>query len=272
MPTNPNGVDRRRKRWDPDKLIEIGAGIAGQIVQSQSSLTECYKDLATVIVQLRGQFAHPKLEGLKDWKGQSQECREAVAKIYETAGVPADSVSGIQAAIRYHIGNALRQVAPAEHMEKLGLDPRGPAERQNVRRAAGAAAEKAPAAAKAAPVRDPKALGSDETTEQAIADFLVGQNAGRLPLAQQVRLLLERAAEFPVPDPDSYDYTRYMREEMAALYLLIDQIAMYDRRDPARTMGELMDRVRNAFARRAVATPATLKADAAAKLAAHQAA
>lgn len=271
MPTNPNGVDRRRKRWDPDTLIEIGAAIAGKIEATNTSLTSCYRDLATVIVQLRGQFAHPKLEGLKDWKGQSPECREAVAKIYETAGIPSDSVSSIQSAIRYHIGNALREVAPAEALDKLGLDPRGPAERQNQRRASGVAAEQAPA--EVAPVRDAKALGSNETTEQAIADFLTGQNASRLALAQQVRLLLERSSEFPVPAAETHDYTRYMREEMSALYLLIDQIAMYDRRGSARTMGEIMDRLRNAFARQSVTvTPDTLKAEAAAKVAAVKAA
>src|SRR5690606_24126777 len=64
-----------------------------------------------------------------DWGARSQAYRDCIYQVYRDAGLPSDSVGSMQANLRYHIGNALRQMAPAEDLEALGMDPAGPQER-----------------------------------------------------------------------------------------------------------------------------------------------
>lgn len=109
-------------------LIEEGANLLSQAYTLGQSLTETYRRLAGVIVDLRKRFPNSQETG-PDWRGTTQAYREAVAKMYEASGVEPDSVSNMQAAIRYHIGNVLRERLSAEELAAAGLKAEGPLQR-----------------------------------------------------------------------------------------------------------------------------------------------
>lgn len=90
------------------------------------------KAAAEALVALRRQFVY---EGRPDWAGRSGEYRDLVERLYRQAGVPSDSESSMQANLRYHLGNALRQVAPPEDLEALGMQTKGPLARVQQSRA-----------------------------------------------------------------------------------------------------------------------------------------
>lgn len=89
--------------------------------------SELLRAAAEAVVALRREHQDPEVPGQPDWAGRSQSYREQVARLYRQAQVPPDSAPGqVQSAIRYHVGNVLRQVAPAAELEAAGLDAAGP--------------------------------------------------------------------------------------------------------------------------------------------------
>lgn len=78
--------------------------------------TSLVKDLSRVVVRLRAK--HEDREGRPDLRGRSREYREAVARIYERAGIPSDASSNLQALVRYHMSTTLR-----EYMKANGYGP-----------------------------------------------------------------------------------------------------------------------------------------------------
>lgn len=85
--------------------------------------TENTRKAAEAVLNLRKQFRHDELP---DWAGRSPAYRDMIARVYRDAGVPADMGNNFQANLRYHIGNVLRQLAPPEELEALGLQSQGP--------------------------------------------------------------------------------------------------------------------------------------------------
>lgn len=96
---------------------------------------------AEAIVTLRQQFEH---DGLPDWTGRSPGYRDCIERLYRQAEVPKDSDGGLQANLRYHVGNVLRQVAPPEELAALGLSVDGPLARVKSNRVAGPRRPKPP--------------------------------------------------------------------------------------------------------------------------------
>lgn len=97
--------------------------------------TENVQEAARALVRLRSTFQH---EGLPDWAGRSLDYRMTVERLYRDAGVPSDSEGPVLAKLRYHVGNAVRETAPQEDLEALGLKPKGPrARNREARRSAG---------------------------------------------------------------------------------------------------------------------------------------
>lgn len=88
--------------------------------------TTSNRKAAEAVVTLRRCFKH---EGLPDWAGRSGEYRDLIERLYRQAGVPSDSESSMQANLRYHLGNAIRKVAPPEELLALGMAPLGPSAR-----------------------------------------------------------------------------------------------------------------------------------------------
>lgn len=84
---------------------------------------ELMRQLAREVVELRSLFTW---EGMADWAGRSQEYRNTIYQAYRSAGIPSDAIDGLQANLRYHVGNVVREIAPTNELEKLGMDPEGP--------------------------------------------------------------------------------------------------------------------------------------------------
>jgi hypothetical protein len=114
-------------------------GLLARVVDGMERATvertpEVMRELAGHVVELRSRFVW---QDLPDWGGRSMGYRTAVYRAYRAAGVPSDSVAGLQANLRYHVGNVVREIAPAEELEAIGLDPDGPPARAVRARAAG---------------------------------------------------------------------------------------------------------------------------------------
>ena len=88
--------------------------------------TEAVRAAAEAVVALR---ALHDWEGRPDWAGRSPDYRLAIETLYRQAGVVSDSQGGIQANLRYHIGNVVRKTAPIVDLEALGMNADGPSER-----------------------------------------------------------------------------------------------------------------------------------------------
>lgn len=91
------------------------------------------KAAAQEILSLRVLFRH---KGMPDWTGRSPEYRDLIQRLYQAAGVPADSASDLQATLRYHVNNRLHEIAPAEHKAALGLKTEGTLSTTRAKRAA----------------------------------------------------------------------------------------------------------------------------------------
>lgn len=99
--------------------------------------TDRLRDLAEIVVELRG--AHHLDDGRPDWDGRSPAYRQTMADIYASSRVPEERLDTVQAALRYHVGNLLRERASADELEAVGPSPVAPRERLANERAALAA-------------------------------------------------------------------------------------------------------------------------------------
>ena len=121
------GRPKKLENLSAEQLIEQGQALFAEIVQRETEPTDLYRELALRLVHLRRHFPS-KIEGVPDWAGRTAEYREAAAKIYAAADIPPDSETSIQARVRYHVSQAVRQIAPAGELRQLGLKEKGAAE------------------------------------------------------------------------------------------------------------------------------------------------
>ena len=92
------------------------------------------REAAGYLVELRSLFTTKA--GDTDWRGQSWDYRRAVGEVYGDAGLAPDDP--IKVALRYHIGNALREDLTPEQLEEAGLSARAPRDRMQWRYKKGA--------------------------------------------------------------------------------------------------------------------------------------
>jgi hypothetical protein len=144
-------------------------------------------------VALRQEFS---FDGFPDWAGKSEEYRQTIYRAYREAGVPSDSTGALQANLRYHVGNALREAAPADELRALGLDLEGPraravrARRKHTRRGV-RPLNAGPEKEQASDTKPGSAAASQEKVAQLEADNLrLRQRVGQLESALDI--LLER--------------------------------------------------------------------------------
>jgi hypothetical protein len=90
------------------------------------------REAATAFVDAREHFFTP--EGSADWLGRTGAYRRWIRETFTLANVPNDERSTIQAAVRYHTGNILRDKLDADTLEDLGLRSEGPRERSTEKR------------------------------------------------------------------------------------------------------------------------------------------
>lgn len=171
---------------------------AGQVLECLRALhtdhsTTAFRAAACAIVNLRSLSTH---EGVTDWTGRSLEYRDAIESLYRQANVPPDSESPIQAKVRYHIGNVLREVAPADELEALGLAVSGPKGRAAANRASTGGRRRVPAEVTRTRIDSPltvAALGLDALKLLRVMDIQPGDQ----DLADDlVRKILDEAVAY----------------------------------------------------------------------------
>ena len=102
------------------------------LIAADTKRTMLLKKFALGLVRIR--------QELNDPAGTSQAYRDAAARIYAAATIPPDSESSLQASIRYHIGNVLRDEFKPEELKAVGLSTQTPLERARAARTAGGTA------------------------------------------------------------------------------------------------------------------------------------
>lgn len=149
-PGNVTGFKRAMKQWSVDDLTSAGTGLIHYLDKLEADATDVRRALAGVIVALRRHYRTN--DGDVDWAGRSWEYRQAVTSMYQSAGIRPDSESKVQASLRYHVGNLLREVAPPQQLAAVGLLTNSPKERMNdVRQATNAILHNMPSFADAGP-------------------------------------------------------------------------------------------------------------------------
>jgi hypothetical protein len=113
-------------------LQKRGVDLIQWYTSMEESKTAILKSLAEVVVDIRSQFRDES--GDIDWQGNSWDYRKFMENLYDASGVPPDSKSNLQAALRYHVGNALRERVPTKELQRAGLLAASPRERMAAQR------------------------------------------------------------------------------------------------------------------------------------------
>lgn len=112
---------------DPHLAQLVGEGVSLLRQYLKAPRTELLRQLAPVIVELRSRSTLE--DGRPDWGGRSPAYRDVMTEIYRRAGVPKERLDTIQAAMRYHIGNLIRERASREELLAVGLTTTAPRDR-----------------------------------------------------------------------------------------------------------------------------------------------
>lgn len=115
-----------------EDLVAEAASLAFRYGQEPEDRTRILRQMAAVLVQLRSGCTTD--DGRTDWAGRSGAYRAAVGDIYRQSRLSEDERETMQAALRYHVGNRVREVAPEAELEDLGLRKERPVDRVKLTR------------------------------------------------------------------------------------------------------------------------------------------
>ncbi|QGZ17323.1 hypothetical protein SEA_KAYLISSA_25 [Arthrobacter phage Kaylissa] len=101
--------------------------IHSSLTAPDTERTDLLRDAARLFIDARGHFF--TREGEPDWRGRTYAYRTWVREVMSAAHVPGDEITSLQAAIRYHSGNLLRDRLGEEEIAELGLRKESPRER-----------------------------------------------------------------------------------------------------------------------------------------------
>lgn len=101
--------------------------IRASLTASDNDRTSLLRDAARLFIDARAHFF--TREGEPDWRGRTYAYRTWVREVMSAANVPGDAITSLQAAIRYHSGNLLRDRLGDEEIADLGLRKESPRER-----------------------------------------------------------------------------------------------------------------------------------------------
>jgi hypothetical protein len=108
-----------------DQLVERLGDVLGRYHREHR--TDLLRDAAPLVADLRAQ--HTLADGRTDWSGRSAGYRDAIGKAYARAGIPRDEQDRVQSALRFHVGQAVRQRASLVELAQVGLGGETPPER-----------------------------------------------------------------------------------------------------------------------------------------------
>lgn len=101
--------------------------LRSSLTASDDNRTSLLREVAKNFIDARAHFF--TREGEPDWLGRTFAYRTWVREVMTSAHVPGEQVTSIQAAIRYHAGNLLRDRLNEEELDNLGLRKSSPRER-----------------------------------------------------------------------------------------------------------------------------------------------
>lgn len=122
---------------DARALIARGAAYVREYAKVEHEPTILLRSLAVVLVELRKR--HTDGDGRRDMLGRSYPYRQDAGEIYRQAGISEATRARTQQAVRWHIGNILRDVLDPAEVESYDLQPKSPLERMQDDRASRAA-------------------------------------------------------------------------------------------------------------------------------------
>lgn len=94
--------------------------------------TAVYRTVAEYVLEARRFFTTK--EGRPDWRGVTYAYRQWYGDMLGRTGIPVDDLPRIQSAMRYHVGNLLRERLDDKELETLGLQSASPRERSMAKR------------------------------------------------------------------------------------------------------------------------------------------
>ncbi len=190
-------TDKRAKTPAIDDLKVAGVSLLRRFIEVDGQRTEVLRDLSRIVVGLRLQVQY---NGKPDLAGRSPEYKGIVAAIYEEAGVPADSQSGMQSTLRYHIGNTLRDTASPAALTAAGIQTASPRAQQGARQAQPGGRGTKKAADQAASAR--RSSDAEPGTVAAEAQALL-HSGDPVNLVQQAVAMTQAAMVLPKPEDDT---------------------------------------------------------------------
>lgn len=90
--------------------------------------TPALREIAARVAESRS-FFQTKDTGDPDWFGRTNAYRVWIRTVYDDAGFQRDEARSVQSSLRYHVGQAVRELADAEALEEAGIMPETPKER-----------------------------------------------------------------------------------------------------------------------------------------------
>lgn len=106
---------------------EASDALRAYLQVEEEDRTDLLRQAADALVGARALFY--TADGSPDWRGRSYAYRRWVGDVYTEARIPREDLPTIQASVRYHVGNALRERLSSEELAEIGLRPVGPRER-----------------------------------------------------------------------------------------------------------------------------------------------
>ncbi|AYN57744.1 hypothetical protein PBI_DRMANHATTAN_24 [Arthrobacter phage DrManhattan] len=111
----------------PDIQAAATDAIYRSLGASDNVRTDLLREAARLFIDAREHF-YTK-DGDPDWLGRTHAYRLWVREVMSGAHVPGDEITSLQAAIRYHAGNMLRDKLDDDALDALGLKKSSPRER-----------------------------------------------------------------------------------------------------------------------------------------------
>ncbi|WP_228973412.1 hypothetical protein [Streptomyces sp. DH12] len=110
-----------------EELVARGAALVREHARVEHQPAIILRSLAVVLVELRTRCTTS--DGEMDLLGRSQRYRDEARRIYAGAGIAPDSEDRVQAAVRWHIGNHIRERFDVDTLRQHGLLVDGPRKR-----------------------------------------------------------------------------------------------------------------------------------------------
>jgi hypothetical protein len=208
-----------RRNMSAEALKELAVNQVSEVQQIEGRRTELLRELGKTVVCLRGKFLY---KDMPDWAGKSPEYKQAIAEVYEAAGIPEDSRDGFQTALRYHIGEELRKQLTPEQLTNAGLRIEPRSQRQQERQGVTESANEVQRAARALTNSDV----SEERVEAATHTVQALAQGDPTAVIEAATDLIHQAAQMEVTEENMTTLTLALTTAMHELRAYTQAVTM----------------------------------------------